>query len=162
MTPLTFRNSKIVYYGPHSCENCGAAIVKMGREWGGTAFNHPEGPIYPNTEWHPHVCDPAMVKKQIGDRAAARVTQDWPNAHAYQVGELGYVILAEPCAPDARYALVISPNCNYHDTDESAWAAALRRQTENLPTWHLDLGKYQNAKFSDDLQRLPECPTAAV
>lgn len=60
--PVTFRNSKIVYYGPHSCENCGVLIAKMGHEWGGNAFTYPEGPIYPNTEWHPHVCDPANVE----------------------------------------------------------------------------------------------------
>lgn len=61
---ITFRSSRIVYYGPHSCENCGATIAKMGQEWGGTAFTYPEGPIYPNTEWHPHVCDPATVKRK--------------------------------------------------------------------------------------------------
>lgn len=59
---LTFRSSKIVYYGPHSCENCGAMIVKMGREFGGNAFDQPSGPIYPNTEWHVHVCDPKRFK----------------------------------------------------------------------------------------------------
>lgn len=62
MAHISFRNSKIVYYGPHSCENCGANIVKAGFEWGGATFNAPEGPIYPNTEWHPHICDPANVK----------------------------------------------------------------------------------------------------
>lgn len=59
--PLTFRSSRIIYYGPHACANCGATICKMGHEWGGNAFTYPEGPIYPNTEWHPHVCDPKMV-----------------------------------------------------------------------------------------------------
>jgi hypothetical protein len=58
---LTFRNSKIVYYGPHQCDNCGAMIVKMGIEFGGTAFNAPKTYAYPNTEWHPHVCDPTEV-----------------------------------------------------------------------------------------------------
>jgi hypothetical protein len=60
---LTFRNSKIIYYGPHGCDNCGAVIVKMGIEFGGTAFNAPDGYPYPNTEWHPHVCDPGAVAK---------------------------------------------------------------------------------------------------
>jgi hypothetical protein len=59
---LTFRNSKIVYYGPHACGNCGALIVKAGTEWGGAVFTAPEGPIYPNTEWHPHICDPVAVR----------------------------------------------------------------------------------------------------
>jgi hypothetical protein len=35
----------------------------MGFEFGGNAFTYPEGPIYPNTEWHPHVCDPKLVSK---------------------------------------------------------------------------------------------------
>ena len=60
---LTFRSSRIVYYGPHSCPNCGVNIAKMGTEFGGTAFTYPEGPIYPNTEWNPHVCDPQRVGK---------------------------------------------------------------------------------------------------
>jgi hypothetical protein len=59
---MTFRNSKIVYYGPHSCDNCGQLICKAAFESGGTAFTYPEGPIYPNTEWHPHICDPHDVE----------------------------------------------------------------------------------------------------
>ena len=62
MANLTFRNSKIIYYGPHACENCGAMICKMAHEFGGNAFTYPEGPIYPNTEWHLHVCDPRLVR----------------------------------------------------------------------------------------------------
>jgi hypothetical protein len=58
---LSFRNSRIIYYGPHECANCGVLIAKMGREWGGNAFTYPEEPIYPNTEWRPHVCDPKRV-----------------------------------------------------------------------------------------------------
>lgn len=61
---LTFRNSKIVYYGPHACDNCGRMICKMGYEFGGSSFNYPNGPIYPNTEWHPHVCDPRDVARK--------------------------------------------------------------------------------------------------
>lgn len=60
---LTFRSSKIIYYGPHACENCGVSICRMGREWGGNAFTYVQGPIYPNSEWHPHVCDPKLVAK---------------------------------------------------------------------------------------------------
>ena len=85
MSPITFRSSRIVYYGPHSCENCGASICKMGNEWGGTAFSYPEGPIYPNTEWHPHVCDPELVerhsefKSSIGDKAPDSPARKLPN-----------------------------------------------------------------------------------
>jgi hypothetical protein len=62
-THMTFRSSRIIYYGPHACSNCGALICKMGFEFGGNAFTYPDGPIYPNTEWHPHVCDPQRVAK---------------------------------------------------------------------------------------------------
>lgn len=61
MQHLTFRSSRIIYYGPHACSNCGVKICKMGTEFGGNAFTYPEGPIYPNTEWYPHVCDPKAV-----------------------------------------------------------------------------------------------------
>lgn len=61
MQNLTFRSSRIIYYGPHACQNCGVIIAKMGQEFGGNAFTYPEGPIYPNSEWHPHVCDPKKV-----------------------------------------------------------------------------------------------------
>lgn len=64
--PITFRNSKIIYYGPHACENCLATICRMGREWGGNSFDYPAGPIYPNTEWHAHICDPAYVQRFSG------------------------------------------------------------------------------------------------
>lgn len=63
MNTLTFRSSRIIYYGPHECENCGLMICKMGHEFGGNAFNYPSEPIYPNTEWHPHVCNPKLVAK---------------------------------------------------------------------------------------------------
>jgi hypothetical protein len=69
---MTFRSSRIVYYGPHACQNCGVLICKMGFEFGGNAFTYPEGPIYPNTEWHPHVCDPrrvAMLPSKAQDSA---------------------------------------------------------------------------------------------
>lgn len=62
---LTFRSSKIVYYGPHACENCGAAIVRMAMAFGGNAFDQPYGPIYPNTEWHIHVCDPGRLVNRL-------------------------------------------------------------------------------------------------
>jgi hypothetical protein len=56
----------IVYYGPHACENCyqdalpgqpkpAVMICKAAREQGGEEFDYPEGPIYPNTVWQPHV-----------------------------------------------------------------------------------------------------------
>lgn len=156
MTGMTFRNSKITYYGPHSCENCGVNICRMGREFGATAFTYPEGPIYPNTEWFPHVCDPAMVRKQMGDAAERRVKVDWPQAHAHFVQELGYVILGEPCAANSPNALAISTNQGYSAEPSGAWASALERIEKGYPTWHVDLSKVHH--FSDDLDRLPECP----
>jgi hypothetical protein len=160
---ISFRNSKITYYGPHTCDNCGVNIVRMGTEWGGTAFTAPEGPIYPNTEWHPHVCDPALVRQKAALSAEGFVTTLWPMAHVGKVGQLGYVVYGEAYRADAQKGvyLVISPNKNFHDTPEAAWAGALRRHQEGLPTWHIDLSKYVDARFTDDLQRLTECPAVA-
>ncbi len=70
--PLTFRNSKIIYYGPHACENCGSTICRMGREWGGNSFDYPGGPIYPNTEWHAHICDPTNVQRHSDAKGIPR------------------------------------------------------------------------------------------
>jgi hypothetical protein len=44
-----------VWYGPHPCGVCGATIAKKSEEHGGDEVDYPEGPIYPNTEWKPHV-----------------------------------------------------------------------------------------------------------
>lgn len=161
MAPVTFRNSKIIYYGPHTCENCGVLIVKMGTEWGGTAFTNPEGPIYPNTEWHPHVCDQALVRQRKGMSAAAVVTEDFPKANAVLIGQLGFVILGESMRAPAESSLhlVVSECSTFHDTEDSAWCGALRVKNEKMPTWHIDLSKYGvHSRFSDDLSRLPQCP----
>ena len=66
---LTFRNSRIIYYGPHACQNCGVLICKMGHQFGGNAFTYPSGPIYPNTEWHPHVCNPKDAHDDGSEKA---------------------------------------------------------------------------------------------
>ena len=162
MSPITFRNSKIVYYGPHECPNCGVLIVKMGTEFGGTAFTNPEGPIYPNTEWHPHVCDPALVRTRKGFSAQSRVLIDFPQAFAGKIGQLGYVIFGEPLNPNVQGGsyLCVSPNQNFSDTAEGAWLGALERIEKGWPSWHIDLGHYgPTSRFGDDLDRLPECPS---
>lgn len=161
MTPISWRSSRIAYYGPHSCENCGVNICKMGTEWGGNAFTYPTGPIFPNTEWHPHVCDPNLVRERKAMIAAARVAQDFPNAHAHSVGKLGFVILGEdiPEGVQGGQYLVVSINQTFYDTMEAAWAGALERIERGLPSWHIDLSRYnENSTFGDDLERLPECP----
>jgi hypothetical protein len=101
MAPLTFRNSRIVYYGPHACENCGVDIAKMGSDWGGTSFTYPSGPIYPNTEWHPHVCDPALVKAyklEVSDKKQ-KIQEKFPDANAFPldfgIDLRGFIILGE-------------------------------------------------------------------
>ena len=162
MSPITFRNSKIVYYGPHGCSNCGVLIVKMGTEFGGTAFTNPEGPIYPNTEWHPHVCDPSLVRTRKGFSARSGVLIDFPQAHAVKIRQLGYVILGETVIPEAQGLsyLCVSPNQNFSHTEDGAWLGALERIEKGWPSWHIDLGKYlPTSRFGDDLDRLPECPS---
>jgi hypothetical protein len=59
---MTFDDPEIIYYGPHACSNCGVTICKMAFEFGGNSFTYPDGPIYPNTIWHPHVCDPKRLE----------------------------------------------------------------------------------------------------
>lgn len=78
MTNLTFRSSRIIYYGPHACEHCGESICRMGHEFGGNAFTYPSGLIYPNTEWHPHVCDPKRVAALPGDGRAVAPSEAVP------------------------------------------------------------------------------------
>lgn len=58
---LSFRSTRIVYYGPHPCEICSAIICKAADTQGGSAFNYPEGPVYPNTEWHAHFCNKPAI-----------------------------------------------------------------------------------------------------
>ena len=65
----------IIFYGPHACEDCGVMIAKASREQGGEAFDYPEGPIYPNTPWAPHVHRPVTA-----DEKKARLM--WPNSPA--------------------------------------------------------------------------------
>ena len=122
MSPITFRNSKIVYYGPHTCENCGVMIVKMGTEWGGTAFTNPDGPIYPNTEWHPHVCDPVLVSQRKGMSAASVVTEHFPNANAISSNSHGYVILGGL----SEYSVIPKPII---DGDEGCYLLPIKEET---------------------------------
>ena len=58
---MTYDDPEIIYYGPHACSNCGATICKMALEFGGNSFTYPDDLIYPNTIWHPHVCDPKRI-----------------------------------------------------------------------------------------------------
>lgn len=143
MVPLTFRNSRIVYYGPHECSNCGILIAKMGDEWGGTAFTYPSGPVYPNTEWHPHVCDPFEVREHAGRKAREEQLKAWPSACPVKVKEVGYVIASgninvDSSQPNGPSLHVISPHCNFYDTELAAWSGAQERQDKNYPTWWMD------------------------
>jgi hypothetical protein len=116
-TGLTFRSSKIVYYGPHACSQCGLMICKMGQEFGGNAFTYPDGPIYPNTEWHVHVCNPRDIQRQKAIPAKNRVIEKHPTAQAVKAENLGWFITAA------------SDNClsgvqTYYDTEDAAWIGA--------------------------------------
>lgn len=135
MAPLTFRNSKIIYYGPHPCDNCGIDVAKMGNEWGGTAFTYPSGPVYPNTEWHPHVCDPFEVRNKLGREAKDRQLAKWPDAAPLQVNGM-FVIVAYANKADS-VPTVISHNCSFYDTELSAWAGADERDQRGNPTWRM-------------------------
>ena len=138
MAPLTFRNSRIVYYGPHPCDNCGIDVAKMGHEWGGSAFTYPRGPVYPNTEWHPHVCDPFDVRNKVGMAASAQQTKAWPSASPIRVNGMWVIASGNLKNPDDQYIHVITPHCTFYDTELAAWAGAQDRQDRNLPTWWMD------------------------
>ncbi len=53
---------KLIYYGPHECYECGARICRVSLTQGGEKFDYPSEPIYPNSPWHPHECDPTKTK----------------------------------------------------------------------------------------------------
>jgi hypothetical protein len=129
MALMTFRNSKIVYYGPHPCDNCGILVAKMGAEWGGTSFTYPEGPVYPNTEWHPHVCDPHQVFAYKGVCARRCVLDAHGGALAARSDAGNYEIREE--------GDILTPSTSIFMTEWDAWLAAY---------YHLDRG---NLKADD-------------
>jgi hypothetical protein len=135
---ITFRSSRIVYYGPHPCDNCGVNIAKMGAEWGGTAFTYPEGPVYPNTEWNPHVCDPKNVYSKLAEEDKQKVLMAWPKSHPVKVGDSWFIAAGEGLESDDTYH-IISMNQNYCDSPETAWRSAFDRLYKNNPTWHLHM-----------------------
>lgn len=66
MISVVAHDPSLVYYGPHACADCysdlpldavrpAVMIAKLSFEQGGQAFDYPDGPIYPNTVWTPHV-----------------------------------------------------------------------------------------------------------
>ena len=141
MANLTFRSSRIVYYGPHECSNCEILIAKMSDEWGGTAFTYPSGPVYPNTEWHPHVCDPFEVRNKQGREARDQQLKAWPAAQAEKIKEIGWVIASGNVNyPNIgeRHIHIISPHCNFYDNELAAWSGAQERQDKEYPTWWMD------------------------
>lgn len=62
-------SSKAIFYGPFSCERCAETICRMGREFGDEVYTYPQGPIYPNTEWVPHVCEQRGIERVNGLRS---------------------------------------------------------------------------------------------
>lgn len=123
MAPITFRNSKIIYYGPQPCENCAVPIVKMAREFGGTAFTSPEGPIYPNSEWHPHVCDPMFVQRHAR-QSHQELLERYPDARACHTAEQGWVIVSGSSNLNLACDWPRNQSCPYMDTEAEAWIAA--------------------------------------
>lgn len=121
---LTFRSSKIVYYGPHACQQCGVTICKMAQGFGGNAFTYPDGPIYPNTEWHVHVCSPRDILRKKAIYCKERVLLAHPTAESVHSASLGWFITAA------------SDNClsgvqTYYGTEDAAWVGAKERAFPN-------------------------------
>lgn len=62
------RNRKVVWYGPHECNGCGATVVKSSIESGAIALDAPHGHHYPNHKWMKHVCTaPEKPENKIQD-----------------------------------------------------------------------------------------------
>lgn len=55
------RNRKVVWYGPHECNNCGATIVKSSHNQGGIELDAPFDHHYPNHRWVLHRCNKPEV-----------------------------------------------------------------------------------------------------
>jgi len=56
--PQSPADQSLIYYGPHSCAECGGRIVVAARDQGAVAYDAPDEPIYPNTQWAPHIHAP--------------------------------------------------------------------------------------------------------
>jgi hypothetical protein len=82
-----------IFYGPHACSDCKKLIVKASREEGGAAFDQPDGPIYPNTEWQRHNCQP---NHQDATEAGHLPTTDCPTCDA--LDSCGIPRICEPSA----------------------------------------------------------------
>jgi hypothetical protein len=102
----------------------------MGTEFGGNAFTAPTPPIYPNTEWHIHVCDPALAEmhpKAANPKASlakSKVEASFPGAIAYQF-EPGWVIVDNsPSANSCNSGYGRPLTDEYFDSIEQAWEAA--------------------------------------
>jgi hypothetical protein len=135
MSALSFRNSKIVYYGPHPCDNCGITICKAGPEYGGSSFTYPSGPLYPNTEWSPHFCNPQDVFVLGAKLKRDAILPTYPESGPALVASLGYVILCDRNDPSSE---VISANQTYGHSEWDAWSSAWERHQNNWPSWRLD------------------------
>lgn len=149
--PLSFRSSRIPYYGPHPCDNCGVSIVKMAQEFGGNAFTAPEGPIYPNTEWHVHICDPHNVYVRKGKDARKFVRNHVAPSLEGSPSEWLPVIAAGGCPSAVRIHLgwiiikgngsnpkkspVLSAHQTYATDEWGAWCSAQERIENNWPIW---------------------------
>jgi len=88
------------------------------------------------------VCDPFEVRNKQGRDARTDQLNAWPSAHAVKVhDECGWVIASGNTShPDLshRNLHIISPHCNFFDTELGAWAGAKERQDKNYPTWWMD------------------------
>ncbi len=113
---LTFRSSKVVYYGPHPCPICGVLVARMGDEFGGSSFTYPDGPIYPNTEWHVHACDPEQTWKNIAQGKRKHVIAKFGEATRVVKDRMAGWVVMDPSGS------VLFPNDHVHcSTELNAW-----------------------------------------
>lgn len=149
--PLSFRSSRVTYYGPQPCENCGVSIVKMAQTFGGNAFTTPSGPIYPNSEWHVHICNPADVLRGAANAARCQVLGLNPQATAIRTSH-GWVI--------ACYGQILSACNTYCDTPDGAWLSALESHQKNRIPWRLPMDGSITVVEGDTAHTLGSAPPA--
>jgi hypothetical protein len=94
----------------------------MAHEFGGTAFTYPSGLIYPNTEWHPHVCDPHSVHTYKAACAKEYVRHFKPDARTVRT-ELGLSENWEVISEEE----FLTPKTTHYMDEAGAWIGAYER-----------------------------------
>jgi len=92
----------------------------MGNDWGDSAFTYPDTPIYPNTEWHVHVCDPSLILQYKASGARHFLSVKFPNIEQVRTENSGWFVISEK--------EILTRQTSFHYSWESAWIEAFELQ----------------------------------